>query len=47
MDFGSPGLVKEFTETESRMEQRFIRMLLKKNRMVGSYAKEHSVLRQD
>jgi hypothetical protein len=38
--------VKGFTKMESRKKERIIRTPLKGEKVVGSYAKEHSALRQ-
>jgi hypothetical protein len=47
VDLGSDRPVKEFTEMENRRQKRFITMPFKKNRLSGSYAKEHSTLRHN
>jgi hypothetical protein len=46
MDLWSYRSVKEFSKTESRRRQRFIKTTLKGERMVDGYAKEHNALRQ-
>jgi hypothetical protein len=46
MDLGIARLAKEFTKTESRKKQRFIKMSPRRETMADGYAKEQSAQRQ-